>query len=99
MISQLAMAGGNADTIFYGGPILTINSKNEEVEALAVFGGKIVAVGKKDAITKEWQASTTKMIDLKGQTLMPGFVEPHVHIILASLFEGVWLNLINFDLP
>ena len=98
-VSQNAFAGGSADTIFYGGPILTVNAKNEEVEALAISGGKIVAVGKKNDVAKEWQASTTKIVDLKGQTLMPGFVEPHVHIILASLFEGVWLNLINFDLP
>lgn len=99
LFAHSVYAAGIADTIFYGGPILTVNTKNEEVEALAVSGGKIVAVGKRDAVTKEWQAPTTKIVDLKGQTLMPGFVEPHVHIILASLFEGVWLNLINFDLP
>ena len=41
-----------ADTIFYGGPIVTVNNKNEEVQALAVQGGKIVAVGKKDTVIK-----------------------------------------------
>lgn len=50
----MVFAKGNADTIFYGGPILTVNAKNEEVQALAVQGGKIVAVGSKDAVTKEW---------------------------------------------
>lgn len=93
------LAKGNADTIFYGGPILTVNAKNEEVQALAVQGGKIVAVGNKDAVTKEWQSSSTKIVDLKGQTLMPGFVEPHVHIIVTSVFEGLGLNLSNFTLP
>lgn len=95
----VVFAKGNADTIFYGGPIVTVNAKNEEVQALAVQNGKIVAVGAKDAVTKEWQASTTKVIDLKGQTLMPGFVEPHVHIIVTSVFEGLGLNLSNFNLP
>ncbi|QWD90387.1 amidohydrolase [Polynucleobacter sp. MWH-Braz-FAM2G] len=95
----LVFAKGNADTIFYGGPILTVNAKNEEVQALAVQNGKIVAVGSKDAVTKEWQADNTRVVDLKGQTLMPGFVEPHVHIIVTSVFEGIGLNLSNFTLP
>ena len=95
----LVFAKGNADTIFYGGPIVTVNAKNEEVQALAVQNGKIVAVGTKDAVTKEWQTDSTKVIDLKGQTLMPGFVEPHVHIIATSVFKGLGLNLSNFTLP
>lgn len=101
LMTQCAVifAKGNADTIFYGGPIVTVNQKNEEVQALAVQNGKIVAVGTKDAVTKEWQAANTKVIDLKGQTLMPGFVEPHVHIIVTSVFEGLGLNLSNFTLP
>lgn len=99
LISQSAIAGGNADTIFYGGPIVTVNAKNEEVQALAIQNGKIVAVGTKDAVTKEWQASNTKVIDLQGQTLMPGFVEPHVHIMVTSVFEGLGLNMSNFTLP
>ena len=95
----LTFAKGNADTIFYGGPIVTVNAKNEEVQALAVQNGKIVAVGTKDAVTKEWQASATKVVDLQGQTLMPGFVEPHVHIMVTAVFEGLGLNLSNFTLP
>lgn len=81
----LVFAKGNADTIFYGAPILTVNSKNEEVQALAIQNGKIVAVGSKDIVSKDWQSSGTKVVDLKGQTLMPGFVEPHVHIIVTVL--------------
>ena len=101
LMAQCAVtfAKGNADTIFYGGPIVTVNAKNEEVQALAVQGGKIVAVGTKADVTKEWQSGSTKVIDLQGQTLMPGFVEPHVHILVTSVFEGLGLNLSNFTLP
>lgn len=95
----LAFSKGSADTIFYGGPIVTVNQNNDEVEALAVQNGKIVAVGTKDAVVKNWQSDVTKIVDLKGQTLMPGFVEPHVHIIVTSMFENLWLNLSNFTLP
>lgn len=97
--ATFTFAKGSADTIFYGGPILTVNQKNDEVQALAIQGGKVVAVGSKEAITKDWQSKTTQAIDLKGQTLMPGFVEPHVHILLTSFFEGLGLNLSNFTLP
>ena len=97
--SVLTFAKGSADTIFYGGPIVTVNAKNDEVQALAVQNGKIVSVGSKEAVTKDWQSSGTKVIDLQGQTLMPGFVEPHVHIIVTSVFEGLGLNLSNFTLP
>ena len=100
LVSSSASAAPNsADTIFYGGPIVTVNAKNEEAQALAVQNGKIVAVGNKDAVTKEWRGSGTKVVDLRGQTLMPGFVEPHVHIIGTSVFEGMGLNLSNFTLP
>ena len=95
----ITFAKGNADTIFYGGPIVTVNDKNEEVEALAIKSGVIVATGSKAAISKDWQTSTTKIINLKGQTLMPGFVEPHIHIIGTAMAEGLGLNLSNFSLP
>jgi predicted amidohydrolase YtcJ len=94
-----AFSKGNADTIFYGGPVVTVNAKNEEVQAIAVQGGKIVALGSKDAVTKDWQSKSTQLVDLKGQTLMPGFVEPHVHIMITAVFEGLGLNLSNFTLP
>jgi len=88
-----------ADTVFLGGPIVTVNAKNEEVQALAVQNGKIVAVGKEAEVKKKWIDKDTKVIDLHGQTLMPGFVEPHVHIVLTSMVEGLWLDLSNFTLP
>ncbi|WP_162784982.1 hypothetical protein [Polynucleobacter necessarius] len=92
-------ANHSADTIFYGGSILTVNAKNEEVQALAVQGGKIVAVGSKQAVTKEWQTNTTKVVDLQGQTLIPGFVEPHIHILDTTIGEVMGLNLSNFTMP
>jgi predicted amidohydrolase YtcJ len=97
VMPRIASAAQVADTIFYGGPIVTVNAKNEEVQALAVQNGKIVAVGKKEAVFKEWQANTTKVVDLKGQTLMPGFVEPHIHILMTAITEEMWLNLSNFS--
>lgn len=88
-----------ADLVFVGGPIVTVNAKNEEVQALATKDGKIVAVGLEADIRKNWVDQKTQVIDLRGQTLMPGFVEPHVHIVLTAMVEGLWLDLSNFSLP
>ncbi len=99
LLTQSALVYAAADTIFLGGPIVTVNANNEEVEALAVKEGKIVALGQQAEIKKNWSGSKTKVIDLNGRTLMPGFVEPHVHIVLTSMVEGLWLDLSNFTLP
>jgi len=98
-LTQSSLVYAAADTIFFGGPIVTVNAKNEEVEALAVKDGKIVALGQQADIKKNWSGSKTQVIDLNGRTLMPGFVEPHVHIVLTSMVEGLWLDLSNFTLP
>jgi predicted amidohydrolase YtcJ len=71
-----------ADTIFFGGPILTINPVGE-AGALAVRDGIIVAVGDLDAVLP-FHGPSTNVIDLAGKTLMPGFVEPHLHINLTA---------------
>ena len=95
---QLAIAAPTtgADTIFYGGPILTVNAKNEQVQALAIQGGKIVAAGSKADVLKTWKADNTNVIDLKGQTVMPGLIDPHIHMMLTAMGEFLWLNLSNF---
>ena len=101
-ISLLLQSGAlfaAADTIFLGGPIVTVNPANEEVQALAVQDGKIVAVGTENDVKAKWLDPNTKVIDLQGKTLMPGFVEPHVHIVLTSMVEGLWMDLSNFTLP
>lgn len=88
-----------ADTIFYGGPIVTVNEKQPEVSAVAVRDGEIIAVGDEGLVVKDHKGDETRMVDLKGSTLMPGFVEPHVHISLTAITEHVALNLSNFSLP
>ncbi len=74
-----------ADTIFIGGPILTIKPVGT-VEALAVRNGLIVAVGN-EASAMALKGPATKVINLNGKTLMPGFVEPHLHL------DGMAMNL------
>ena len=69
-----------ADTIFFGGDILTMRGEQPEyVEALVVTGEEISFVGDKQT-SLGYAGESTELIDLKGQTLLPGFVDPHSHV-------------------
>lgn len=71
----------NADAIFFGGPILTMNDAAPDAEAVAVKDGRIVAVGSLAEVRAAEQAGATTMEDLQGRTLLPGFIDPHSHFI------------------
>ena len=70
-----------ADTIYVGGDIVTINDAQPSAEALAVKDGKIVAVGARAEIERARKGAATKIVDLGGKTLLPGFMDPHSHYI------------------
>lgn len=72
-----------ADTIYMGGPIVTMIRDNDRVEALAVKNGRIMMTGKTDEVMA-LKGPETKVIDLKGRAMMPGFIDPHSHLILQS---------------
>ena len=96
--AQAAIAAGNADVIFYGGDVVTMNKAQPAAEAVAIQGGKIIQVGSLSK-AKALQGKDTKLINLNGQTLMPGFVEPHVHILGSAFSEELWQNMSNFEMP
>jgi hypothetical protein len=66
-----------------GGPIITIDDKNPTAEALAVIGGKIVAIGNKDDVLK-LKGDKTLVIDLGGKSLIPGMIDGHSHFFQAA---------------
>ncbi|RYD40237.1 MAG: amidohydrolase, partial [Verrucomicrobiaceae bacterium] len=80
--SERNSATGSADTIYSGGDIITINDASPAAEALAVKDGKILAVGTKADVLKH-QGKATKMVDLGGKTMLPGFIDGHSHFINA----------------
>src|SRR5262249_52681371 len=80
-----------ADTIFWGGPILTMASPQPAVEAIAVQDGRIVALGDRTTVTGLRGPSTT-VVELDGRTALPGFVEPHLHIGTTALL-GTWIDV------
>lgn len=70
--------GPGADTIFFGGPVVTVSPGAPEAEALAVTGGRITAVGTRDDVMR-LRGSETTVVDLRGRALLPAFIEPHGH--------------------
>ena len=70
-----------ADSIYFGGHIITVNDAQPTVEALAVKDDKILMVGTRAEIEKFHKGATTHMIDLAGKTLLPGFLDPPPHYI------------------
>ncbi len=80
------------DAIYHGGDIVTVDDKNPTAEALAVKDGKIVAVGKKADVLK-LKGDKTRIVDLKGKTLVPGFVDGHAHF-LGFGSQAVGANLL-----
>lgn len=79
-----------ADEIIINGNIYTVNSAMPQAEALAIKGDRILAVGTLDEI-KAYQGETTKVTDVNGQFVMPGFIEGHGH------FAGLGQSLINLN--
>ena len=67
-----------AERIIRGGPIITVNPGQPAAEAVAIAGGKIVAVGS-DADVMALKGPGTVVTDLAGKTLVPGFVDGHSH--------------------
>ena len=76
------------DLIFFGGHIITMHEEDPLNEAVAIHNGKISSIGKKDEIMKlrTWK---TKLVDLQGRTLMPGFIEAHCHPIATAILSQV----------
>jgi predicted amidohydrolase YtcJ len=73
-----------ADTIYTGGPILTIDDANPTAEAVAVLDGRILAVGPLSAVSAH-QGDGTEVFDLEGRTMLPGFVDSHGHVVMGGL--------------
>jgi predicted amidohydrolase YtcJ len=84
-----------ADMIFVGGDIITVDDAHPTAEALAVGGENILAIGARNEVL-QFKGPHTEMIDLEGKTLMPGLIEPHSHpIISALLYE--WIDVSGFN--
>lgn len=101
LLAALSCVGGDlaaqtpaahADKIVVHGRIYTVNEKQPWAEALAIRGGKIVAVGSTKEI-EAYRGSSTQVIDAAGRLVLPGFEDCHIHFMDGSLgLDQVDLN-------
>ena len=73
-----------ADAIWHGGPVITMNDAAMSAEAVAIEDGVIVAVGDEAEVLKR-RGRKTRVIDLDGHALLPGFFDAHGHVYFGGL--------------
>jgi predicted amidohydrolase YtcJ len=88
----IARAAEEAEIIYSGGPVITVDDANPRAEAVAVRAGRILAVGTTEAVMK-LKGANTRMVDLGGRALLPGFVDSHGHIMLGGI-QAVSANML-----
>jgi predicted amidohydrolase YtcJ len=80
-----------ADLVLRNGKIVTLNAAAPEARAVAMRGGRILAVGG-DAQMAHYTAPSTRVIDLGGRLAIPGFIEAHAH------FTGIGAAAMSLNL-
>ncbi len=58
--------------------------------AVAIAGGKIVEVGASDRLWRERKRSSPRVVDARGGVVLPGFVDPHTHMVFAGDRADEW---------
>ncbi len=67
------------DLLVYNAQIYTVDSLFRQAEAMAIKDGKIVAIGNKTDLTKEFEAKDS--LDAQGKSIYPGFIDGHAHFL------------------
>ncbi|MBS0345357.1 MAG: amidohydrolase [Proteobacteria bacterium] len=76
-----------SDIIFTNGDIITLDDKRPAVQAIAIKGSKIIAVGTSKAILARWKSEGTEVVDLAGKTLVPGFIDAWGELSRLGLYS------------
>jgi predicted amidohydrolase YtcJ len=79
LMGAIAAGAETADTIFINGNVYTVNEKQPHAEAIAVNKDRIVFVGS-NADAQKLRSDKTRVVDLAGKTVTPGFTDSHCHI-------------------
>lgn len=82
---SLIRAESSPVTLFHGGTVLPVDEAFSRQSALVMRGADIIGVGTYDDMAALAGDGAT-VIDLQGRTLMPGFIEPHMHLTLIAAF-------------
>ena len=72
--------------VFFNGKIITVDQQFSIQQAVAISGERIVAVGTNEQVLRLAEP-TTKRVDLRGKTVLPGLIDSHVHATAAAMHE------------
>ena len=86
VLSVVASANEPADLIVHHANVVTVNARFQIAEAFAVRGERIIAVGADDEVLK-LVGPKTQVLDLNGQTVLPGLMDSHTHPTGAAMYE------------
>ena len=75
---------GSADLILTGGRVRTMDDANRIVEAAAISGERVAAVGTAAEIDR-WRGPKTRVVELRGRSATPGFQDAHCHPVFAGI--------------
>jgi len=75
-----------ADLVFLGGTVHTMDAAVPAATAVAVKGNRILAVGS-DEFVRSLSGPSTKVVDLAGKTVIPGFIESHGHLLGTGYYR------------
>jgi len=75
-----AAADGLASLVLRGAKVVTLDDQRPAATAVAISGDRIAAVGSDDDIAR-WIGGATRVIECRGQMVVPGFIEGHGHFI------------------
>jgi predicted amidohydrolase YtcJ len=86
------MAGLHADFILFNGKIITQDPQNPRCQALAIYDQKIAVTGNDQAVL-DLKGPETEILDLRGKTVLPGFIDPHQHLFSYGITMKTWIDL------
>ncbi|GAB3093729.1 amidohydrolase family protein [Aestuariicella hydrocarbonica] len=93
-VSALAASVMPADQVFFGDHIITMDPAQEQAEAVAIRGDKIVFVGDEDK-ARTLVGADTRVVELGDKALVPGLIDAHGHVAMAARF----IDFINVSSP
>ncbi|HHY94772.1 MAG TPA: amidohydrolase family protein, partial [Firmicutes bacterium] len=78
------MAWAQADLIITGGRVYAADLSGRQAEAVAIKGDRVLALGTRQEVA-EFRGPATEVVELQGQTVLPGLIDAHCHVIGLGL--------------
>lgn len=84
--------GAPADLVLRGGKVITVDAGDRIASAVAVVGNRIASVGSDDEIAR-YLGPKTRVIELSGRALLPGFIDSHAHVEGLAVSEHFYVPI------